>query len=611
MTSRTSCCKAAFFKDITRFAPAWGLYILCLFLGLLLMSMEGMGTTLPSTLAASISFIMPLVNCGYGFLTAMLLFGDLHSSRLCFGIHTLPLRREQWFYVHIGSGLLFSLVPTALMALAALPLCTALGIEHIWQIPLLWWAASNLQYMFFFGVAVLSMMLTGSRLGAALVYGVTQLAAMGVWILVNTLYIPLLYGFVQGDERFFWFSPVVKMMSWEYIDTDFTVAYHSLDNYTYGGSFTLLPHWWYLGLCAILGVLLGQLGLECYRRRDLETAGNTVAFPWLKPFFQVAAVLAATVAAQFFLEVFLGIDLEHEPAQNLLVLAAAALVGWFAGLMILNHTTRVFTKKAFLALGVLAAVFFGSIGLTMLDPFGLETRIPEAEEVASAELYVSGDWVILTEPEDIENARFFHHSALQTRYSANGLRYQGVEYPDLRSALPKDMDIAQVEYPMSYQLSYTLKNGRTMVRSYRFYPSDPDGQLMETYLTTMECVTGSKSAAELYRKLDSVELQGKAVNAAAPELWELMKAIEADCQAGTMAQFSGYHREILYENPNSSAKYDAYWLRLYVQEYELPAKKYEKAVVYTNTISLHIYAGCENTLAWIEKMGLTDWLWRY
>ncbi len=609
MTSRTSCCKSAFFKDITRFAPAWGLYILCLFLGLLLMAMDELGTTLPNTLAACIS-LMPLVNCGYGFLTATLLFGDLHNSRLCFGIHTLPLRREQWFYVHIGSGLLFSLVPTALMALAALPMCMALGIEGIWQIPLLWWAASNLQYVFFFGVAVLSMMLTGSRLGAALVYGVIQLAAVGVWILVNTLYIPLLYGFVQGDERFFWFSPLVKMMSWEYLDMDITRVYHGLDKYTYEGSFTLLSHWWYVGLCAILGVLLGQLGLECYRRRDLETAGNTVAFLWLKPFFQVAAVLAATVAAQFFLEAFLGIDLEHEPAQNLLVLAAAAAVGWFAGLMILSHTTRVFTGRSFLALGALVAVFFGSIGLTMLDPLGLETRIPEADQVASAELYINGDRVILTEPEDIENARFFHHCALQSRYGANALRYQGVEYEE-HSDLPEAVDYSQVEYPMSYQLSYTLKNGRTLVRQFRFYPNDPDGQLMETYLTTLECVTGSKSAAELYRKLESVELESKAVNATAPELWELMQAIEADCQAGTMAQYSGYHREVLYEDPNSGAKYEAYWLRLYVQEYELPAKKYEKAVVYTNTISLHIYADCENTLAWIEKMGLTDWLRRY
>ena len=55
---------AVFKKNLTRFAPAWGLYTLCLLLGLLLMAGSGLEYWLPSNLGECIQ-IMPIINCGY------------------------------------------------------------------------------------------------------------------------------------------------------------------------------------------------------------------------------------------------------------------------------------------------------------------------------------------------------------------------------------------------------------------------------------------------------------------------------------------------------------------------------------------------------------------
>ena len=101
MKSRTSSYKMTWLKkNIARFAPFWVLYILCLLLGLFVMS----GRRDPFYLIMNLSGcarIMAVVNCGYALLTAQLLFGDLYDSRMCFGIHSLPMRREELYIYNV------------------------------------------------------------------------------------------------------------------------------------------------------------------------------------------------------------------------------------------------------------------------------------------------------------------------------------------------------------------------------------------------------------------------------------------------------------------------------------------------------------------------------
>ena len=73
--------------------------------------------------------LMGLVNLLFAPLVAMLLFGDLYNSRMCNALHAMPVRRETLFLTNVVSGLLFSMIPTAVMALLSVPLLNATVVD--------------------------------------------------------------------------------------------------------------------------------------------------------------------------------------------------------------------------------------------------------------------------------------------------------------------------------------------------------------------------------------------------------------------------------------------------------------------------------------------------
>lgn len=94
-------------KDLTRFAPLWGLYSVFILIFLLLMWMDNRSGAYLMNAAAEIMSAMCLVNLVYGFLCALVLFGDLFAPMLCNALNAMPVSREGWFVSHFVSGLLF------------------------------------------------------------------------------------------------------------------------------------------------------------------------------------------------------------------------------------------------------------------------------------------------------------------------------------------------------------------------------------------------------------------------------------------------------------------------------------------------------------------------
>ena len=192
MKLRTSCFnKAIFRKDMTRFAPVGALYTLCLIAGLMLMA--GDQNAYPYYFANSMvvcTQYMSVVNLCYGALMAALLFGDLYNGRMCNGLHAMPLRRQELFVTHIVSGLLYSLVPTAIMALISLPMLGKTIVVDAWKIGLYWWLGSNLQFVCCFGIAIFAALCAGNWLGMGIVYALIHFGSMLVYSLVDTFYTP-------------------------------------------------------------------------------------------------------------------------------------------------------------------------------------------------------------------------------------------------------------------------------------------------------------------------------------------------------------------------------------------------------------------------------------
>lgn len=526
-------------KDITRFAPLWGLYTAFMLLMLLLL-WESMGTSAYlMNQSESILGMMGMVNFCYAGLCALLLFSDLFTPRLCNMLHALPLRREGWFLTHITAGLLFCIVPNLLGAgIAAAMLGTyAYGA-------LLWLALTVLQFLFFFGLGVFSVFCAGHAMGAITVYAVINFFSALVSFLLTTFYEPLLYGVTINTQTLTRMgSPVVYFTGSPFIET-------SYDNMK---SITIVEDipaegWIYAGVAAGIGVVLLGLALLLYRKRKLESAGDIIAWKPVEPVILVVYTLLFSALLYY---------ISHEMVGTLgyVFLLAGLAIGFFTGCMALEKRVNVFRGKNFIGFAILTVVFGISMGATALDPVGITRYVPDAEQVeyVSVSPYatfysINEQSCILTEQEDIAAVQQLHRDAISNR-------------PDGLTTC----------YPVC--LRYTLKNGKTVSREYQLMESLGYEPLLHSYYSRPGCVLGTDdihvlmnhtSRLEFYPYEDSSKLPyiyiARQMEGVMPEekygedaahitevetgsfatnttVTKIMEAVYQDCLAGTMSQY--------------------------------------------------------------------------
>ena len=594
MKSRTSSCKAAAFKkDLTRFWPVWAGYSLCLVIIQIILTNDDLTYWYAANLAECIA-VMGLVNAVYGLVVAQMLFGDLFNTRMCNGIHSLPLRRQEWFSVHILSGFLLSLVPTALMAgFSEIILSGYSEMINGWQLPLYWFAGANLQFLFFFGLGVFCVMCTGSRFAATVVYGIINFFATLVYVLVYQLYTPLLFGVVSQYTLFELLSPIVKLVALRCIDTNRveTGRVHTdvfaIEQREYVGSFTVQPQGWiYTLILAAVGIALLIAARQMYKKRHLECAGDFLAVRWLEPVFQVVFTVLCAAGFHGGIGIFFGTGSD----LSISVIAIGLVVGWFAGRMFLERTTRVFRLKNFIGFGVMAALMAGSLFLTHLDPLGVDDWVPEAEDLKDGYIRMNYQAEFSSDdPQAVADIIRLHELALEQHITVHSDYADGIYNP-----YDNDPEAAQITF------GYTLDNGMLAQRRYYILSDGESGEIMRKYFSRLETVLRK----EEIRDLDDLRHEIKGVKRISinsirvPEeflteefLLSLADAIAADCDNGNLVQDGSFHTKPLIEaNDDDSG--------IYAQNMDLSGENI--------WFWLDIYADCENILKVLEPTGVLD-----
>ena len=613
MKSKTSFCNGTILrKNLFRFAPAWLLYTLCLMLGMALMYTADDRKFWFATNMGELIQYSAIINLVYAPLVAMLLFGDLYNSRMCNALHAMPLKRGCWFGTHVISGLLFSLIPTAVFCCLSLPLLRNTCVVGAPWIALWTFLGMNLTYLCFFGIAVLSVFCAGHRFGMLIMYTMLNCGAYVAYFLVDTIYTPMLYGVVTPTTLSRILTPVSNLVEAVCMEFD---AYFDLRQ-LYGddlvnaeANFWLLKEGWMtIGLWAAAGVGCLILSRILYSKRKLECAGDAMAVKALEPVFLVSFALCGAAFASFFLELFFGYQ-QREQLQNLFLICGL-VAGWFGAKMIIQRTVRVFRFRNWLGLAVLSAVLAGSLVMTHYDVFGIETRIPAVEDIKSVNFGYSsyrGMSGELTEPEDIEAVIRLQELALEDRLEDSGtyIETKGswLHVSDLDA---KIRDTSLCRYSSDMFIHYTLKNGRVITRQYTIWCDGEEGRIVNEYLSRWEVV----SHAGYYGELDHPVVTAEAAAVASPstfsingtyvpeeyctreEIDSLIAAIQADCEARTMTQRSGFHTghfEFVYGD-GSVGKSRAFYI-------EFGGNNYKSG-------SFNIFADSENTLAWIRERDL-------
>ena len=543
-------------KNLTRFAPLWVLYAVAEVLGLLIIHGQN-----PGPMANDLAQIMgPVAIChaGYAFLVAACLFGDLFDSRLCNGLHAMPMRREGWLLTNLVSGLVFALIPAAVGAAFG-----AVMLKQYFWVGLLWQGISLLQFLFFFGVAVFSAMCAGKRLGMIAIYAILNFLSLLIFLVVSTIYQPMLYGVVISEDWFTLFCPVVSMVGDTYVD----FYYDKILGGFFNGFVT--EAWCYLYICASAGVVFTVLSWFMYRKRHLETAGDFLSFKPAKLFFLVAYTFGVGTFLYYFAELF-GLE------SNYLFLAAGMLIGYFTGWMLLERTIKIFTKKILAGFAAFAVLFGGSIGLAVADPLGVQTYIPEAEKIESVSIYPTGNSYIytmqrdyigwyITDPAEISQVQQLHSQMLEEE---------------------KD----KIAESVLIDVTYRLKNGVTICRSYRVPAESDTAEDLSVFLSDVRAIFHISDWQEIVENVREIQYHkngdgSEYIDLNPDQQKAVLEAIRLDAEAGNMAQPSNLHR-----NETTVAFLDIMWM---AQMTGGEGSRWEMARVFTD---------CENTLAFLESL---------
>lgn len=472
-----------------RFAPIGILYTLVLVV--LTLANVNMGQKMHGNAVMGLDYfyqITMLLQFGYAFVLVQLLLGDLYTPRLCFAIHALPVTRGGWFGTQVIQGIL-SVIPGILLSGALM----AVSVTRFRFLIPLWMGITALQFLFFFGLALLCGVCTGNRMGMAVLYGIANFFGVVLSWARLKIFAPLIYGMYIPDTEVI-LCPISKYLHAEVFRSEYQNFYvremedgpAAFFNSSEITKVELLPEGiWTNVILAALGILAIFLAMKLLQRRKPECAGDLLAFRVTEPVILVLCTLSAGV-------VFHAVSNLFDWSLSYFMLALGLVLGYYICLMLLKRQVNVFTAKSVLPLAAMACLTVLALGITGLDLFGTAERLPEAEDVQQVTLRVPYGYhstFTAETPEDIQKVLTVHGDMLEEH------RVTEAQRPFLERIFGNEE--AYREYPKEdgttertgqMFLTYTLTDGSTLSRSYEFHESIPNQAILRDIFSQPEFV---------------------------------------------------------------------------------------------------------------------------
>ena len=461
MLSVKSCFNPTLFcKNLMRFWPIWALYgaMWLLALPLSIFNVEYWGgkwnmdnaQRIPLSLLESGGLMSAAV---FGVLCAMAVFSYLYNNRSVGMLHALPIRRRDLFCTNFLAGLSFLILPNLAVFLLSL-LAEALNGAVDFGSLCMWLVVQSLLCFFFYAFAVFCAMFTGHLLALPAFYGILNILASALMFLIQNLAQEFIFGFdslSRLENTALLFTPVMKLAT--------TMQVRQLDGR--GAAFYGLHM---VLLYAFVGVVLTALALLVYEKRHLETAGDVVTVPWVKPIFKYGVAFCAAIAFGTFL--YRVLNVPDGPWTLLVLLLLCGGVGYFAAEMLLKKSFRVIRESWKGCIAVLVCLT-AAVCVMEFNLVGFERKVPDPARVASARVSYS------TEPYDnISDANVTLSGERELTLLAQ-VHQAAVDSKDTPwDFLYTDMDGVNIQTHSAVHLNieYTMEDGSVIRRRYEHLP---------------------------------------------------------------------------------------------------------------------------------------------
>ena len=467
MRSKTLSSDSLLRRCLKRYWPVWlGVFALLLFTQVFPLASELRAAVNEGLRAAAARQIanqrlmwnldtLPLLAALFGLMTAMAVFEHVCSAKLSGLFASLPVRRETVFWQHWLAGAVMLVLLSVLTAAILLAVEAVFGAADF-TIVLSWLGACAMETITFYGIASFCVMLTGHVLVIPALFLLVNAAGSALNLMLGALTTAYSYGVRSGMAALSWLhtlSPAVKLSS----ETGPRIVRDQIVGMEGWG--------WIVGYFAV-GLILTVLALLLFKRRDMERALDTTAFPVLRPILKyiitVFFALGVPFLVLFFLDGFSFYGANEPGARifgaHLALTALGALIGYFLSEMIIRKSLRAFDLRGWAKALLVGALCCGVVCLFRFDAFGISRRVPAPETVQAVEVRAGNGYYHVESPEGVAAVEDLHREILARR-------------AETESVIASNQELAGTYL----ELNYLLENGRTLNRGYFI----PDGELLQ------------------------------------------------------------------------------------------------------------------------------------
>ncbi len=308
--------------------------------------------------------------------TVFLSFDFFSSKKQSVFIHSLPCKRGAVYISSILGAYTLMAIPVILNG-GVLMLISVFKLGHLFTLASCFkWICANLIVLFImFSVALFSVSITSSKVSFVFINALLHFMPIGIAIGINSVAYEYLYGYADASGSiietvirwlpalFYWFNPVYATSV--YGSTAIITNLLSAKTLIFCGG----------------GILLIIVGAFLYLKRNVETAGNFVAFKVLNPILKYTLTSFSIIITFAILES----GNMNRDFYMILLLFVVSFVVYFATEMVLKKNLKVFSAyKGYVALVAVFILLNAFMQYTSF--FGFEKRIPQLENIESVDI---------------------------------------------------------------------------------------------------------------------------------------------------------------------------------------------------------------------------------
>ena len=568
MQSKISCFNQTIFKkNLTRFWPfavLYGLYLIMVHPMVLYLEITSNKVNYGETKAWQIvgdhfvGMTEPISVFLAAIVIAIAVFSYLYQSRSANMMHAFPVTRTELFVTNYLSGLTLMIIPQLLAALASNLVILGKANSMTWAV-WAWFGITFGESVFFYSFACLIVMFTGQLLTAGLFYMIWNFLYVASIMLINVVGNLMIYGL--SDQLI---SRIRHPL--------FPVAYLLGKVGFYMEGSTMLYH--VQGISSLLiymgvGLIFAALAWFAYQKRRIECAGDFLSMRWTAPVFRWGTALVVGVAGALCLTYLTGeyTSQNHMIMKFVVFLILCAAVLFFVAEMFIEKSFRVFKKRIAVECVSCVAVLLVGAGLLQFDVFGIESYVPQTDEIEMVSLWGNGN-VSFEDAADVEKVRTLHQLIVDHSGEQKAQSQAASGYMEQAEVVGDEADLTNAENVQFYEyldITYALKNGKRVSRGYRIMTYDV--AFREALMTLCEDLFNDPEAIKRgYFGMNYEELDWQLIGASLEyakydmydnyvyntypvygskeELQKLYDAVMADFDAGAFSQY-GWNGESL------------------------------------------------------------------